>query len=762
MPNPSHRRRLVGAVATAVVVTAATSTIVVAQQARADAPVAAELQMQQGTTWWSGGQFTVRNESNAPRSWALSFSVPAGTFQNNSDWNTTATTKGDRVTVTPKNPTPAGTSVPISFGIAGTGTADLVVTACDVDGRQVGGCDTGAPGDTVAPSTPSALRADRTTATGTTLGWNASTDDTGVVGYEVTTTAAGDQDERIEQVTTTSTTLVGLTPETRYTSSVVALDASGNRSAAAKVTYTTEPETPPVDGKAPTVPTSLSATASGTTTLRATWNAATDDVAVTGYDVRIDGSRVIDAGDATRTDITGLSSDTSYRIEVRARDRAANHSAWSSPVTARTEGEQPSPSDHLVVEDGRSIAPVVPLGDADATWRSEGRWMSFSDFQPTGRYVSAGTELTLDVPSGLTTARVAIGMYTDSQAHPHKEFALRPGRSTVTAPVDGMVFLVNRATSGPIASVSVSGGKPVPTYLSGITARSDFDAQVAKWSSTPYVSIIGERIFGDFQRAVSLAPLGDNDPQELIDFWDANVDRTDEVFGFSRTASGVDRLTAHRLYISHVEYGAGYASAWDGRVTFSNRYGSAKDLLNHTEYAQHTMAHEIGHVYQLDQLRSGTFVELANEISALYALEKINGASAIDTPEVRKALADYRKTPIAQRHYADIADDRKLRMLMLDQLRRAFGDNFYAQLSHTIRQAIADGATLPYTGDQRFYALTASTAERDLRPFFAEWGIPLDSAVARDMAALPSLRTEPWTNTDRATDRLEWEVPPLS
>ncbi|MEU4392246.1 cellulase family glycosylhydrolase [Kribbella sp. NPDC023855] len=94
---------------------------------------------------------------------------------------------------------------------------------------------TSGPVDTTAPSTPTALRAGAVTATSIPLTWTASTDSTGVAGYDIYrgTTLVGTS-------TTTSYTATGLTPSTTYSFTVRARDLAGNVSAAsAAVTATT-------------------------------------------------------------------------------------------------------------------------------------------------------------------------------------------------------------------------------------------------------------------------------------------------------------------------------------------------------------------------------------------------------------------------------------------------------------------------------------------------------------------------------------------
>ena len=87
--------------------------------------------------------------------------------------------------------------------------------------------------DTVAPSTPT-LSISGTTTSGTNLSWTTSTDNVGVIGYNV-------YQNNVLKTTTTSTSLVvaGLSPSTLYNFYVVAKDAIGNLSVASNIVSTT-------------------------------------------------------------------------------------------------------------------------------------------------------------------------------------------------------------------------------------------------------------------------------------------------------------------------------------------------------------------------------------------------------------------------------------------------------------------------------------------------------------------------------------------
>ena len=90
------------------------------------------------------------------------------------------------------------------------------------------------------------------------------------------------------------------------------------------------------DTTAPSAPAGLTVTGTTSSTVSLSWTAATDNTAVTGYQVLRGGTQVGTTTGATGFTDTGLSAATAYSYTVRAVDAAGNTSAASSAVTATT------------------------------------------------------------------------------------------------------------------------------------------------------------------------------------------------------------------------------------------------------------------------------------------------------------------------------------------------------------------------------------------------------------------------------------------
>ncbi|KRD12665.1 endonuclease I [Flavobacterium sp. Root901] len=89
------------------------------------------------------------------------------------------------------------------------------------------------------------------------------------------------------------------------------------------------------DTTAPSAPTSLASTSKTASSITLSWNASTDNVGVTGYDVYANSVLKTTVSGVTAT-ITGLTASTAYSIYVKAKDAAGNASASSNTISVTT------------------------------------------------------------------------------------------------------------------------------------------------------------------------------------------------------------------------------------------------------------------------------------------------------------------------------------------------------------------------------------------------------------------------------------------
>ncbi|HJW31717.1 MAG TPA: LamG-like jellyroll fold domain-containing protein, partial [Saprospiraceae bacterium] len=185
--------------------------------------------------------------------------------------------------------------------------------------------------DVMPPSSPLGLAAD-VAFTNVDLSWDPSMDDdSGVAGYNVY------QNSKV--VATTTDTKFGFTglPElTSFEFGVSAIDSAGNESTVTTLTVVTGMDQTP-DTEAPTAPSNLKVLA-GANSAIFSWDASTDNRAVAGYVVTLDGNFVDSLPpDQLSIFIGGLDPSTLYTFEVYAYDAAGNNSEISDITESTTE-----------------------------------------------------------------------------------------------------------------------------------------------------------------------------------------------------------------------------------------------------------------------------------------------------------------------------------------------------------------------------------------------------------------------------------------
>ncbi len=181
--------------------------------------------------------------------------------------------------------------------------------------------------DLTPPSTPTGLSAAEVNYTSVKLTWDASTDDTGVSGYDVYR-----DEKKIMSVTGTSYTDKKLTPGTEYSYFIVAKDVTYNTSAYSKALSVSTIE----DTVAPSVPTGIVLSERCGTTLTIQYDASSDNAETTGYHIYRNGELVGNTRTTSYTD-GGLTANESYRYQISAYDVSGNESALSDEFEAYTQ-----------------------------------------------------------------------------------------------------------------------------------------------------------------------------------------------------------------------------------------------------------------------------------------------------------------------------------------------------------------------------------------------------------------------------------------
>lgn len=193
--------------------------------------------------------------------------------------------------------------------------------------------------ESTAPSRPSGITSSSTETT-IDLSWTASTSSIGVNGYNIYV----DGTPRTF-VSGTAYTLTDLLPYTQYQIEIEAIASDNTPSEKASVVIST------IDQTAPTTPSNLQGTTTEYT-ISLSWTASTDNVAVTGYSIFLNGERQKRVKTTSYT-LDGLDPSTSYLVEVEAYDASGNTSGKAN-ITLTT--MQPTGIDSAVSDNEISVS----------------------------------------------------------------------------------------------------------------------------------------------------------------------------------------------------------------------------------------------------------------------------------------------------------------------------------------------------------------------------------------------------------------------
>jgi Alpha-1,3-glucanase catalytic domain D2/Alpha-1,3-glucanase catalytic domain D1/F5/8 type C domain/CARDB/NedA-like, galactose-binding domain len=188
-----------------------------------------------------------------------------------------------------------------------------------------------AGGDTQPPTAPANLAFTQPASGQIRLTWNASTDNVGVTGYDIYA-----NNSLRASVNGSTLTYTDMQPDTAtVTYFVRAKDAAGNQSANSNSVTRTGSSN---DTMPPTAPTNLAFTQPASGQIRLTWNASTDNVGVTGYDIYANNSLRASVSGTTLTYTDSQPDSATVSYFVRAKDAMGNVSANSNTVTRTGSG----------------------------------------------------------------------------------------------------------------------------------------------------------------------------------------------------------------------------------------------------------------------------------------------------------------------------------------------------------------------------------------------------------------------------------------
>lgn len=247
--------------------------------------------------------------------------------------------------------------------------------------------------DTTSPVLTGAIVFSSVTASSFVAAWPKATDDKVVAAYEYNIGNGWFSNGEAQ-----GKSFTGLVPNTQYTVQVRAKDAAGNTSS------------PVISGSQLTLPDTIAPILIDTpkvsqvssTSALFNWTAATDNVAVAGYEYRLNSGGWLSVGVNTLS-LSGLTPATTYNLSIRAVDTAGNKSAESSPAIFTTLSDTPPTTP------GTPLFSNITYTGATAAWTAASDDVAVASYeysfnQTIGNWANVGNSLSATL-SGLAAGQ---------------------------------------------------------------------------------------------------------------------------------------------------------------------------------------------------------------------------------------------------------------------------------------------------------------------------------------------------------------------
>lgn len=252
----------------------------------------------------------------------------------------------------------------------------------------------GGSGDAAAPVLSGQLNSSAITAGGFTLTWPTATDNIGVAGYEYSVDGGVTY---INAGNVNSKAITGLQPATTYPCRVRAYDAVGLRSTPISASVSTSAS---ADSTLPTMNGTLTTTSITPTGFTMQWPAASDNVAIGGYDTSTDGGASwVDVGNVLARTVSGVASSTLFNLRVRAYDTSGNRAA--TPLSATVTTSAPTGDTTLPTMNGSITTSSVTSSGYVMSWPAASDNVAVTGYETStdggATWLDAGNVLTRTV-----------------------------------------------------------------------------------------------------------------------------------------------------------------------------------------------------------------------------------------------------------------------------------------------------------------------------------------------------------------------------
>ncbi|GAA3131529.1 hypothetical protein JOF29_007603 [Kribbella aluminosa] len=371
--------------------------------------------------------------------------------------------------------------------------------------------------------------------------------------------------------------------------------------------------------------------------------------------------------------------------------------------------------------------------------------LSASELRTTGFYLPASTALNVVVHTGLVPTLVIGAPDADARADfkSSREYPLQAGRNTVTDAGGGVVYLKLIGDSGRAKVTIGEQAQPMPYFVLGCTGEADFQRQLDE-RTTPYVEFVSPHAMITVERASALTYRAENHTDLLATYEDV-IRVEDATSGYDGSAPVHARLVHRYHFVGYPSAITGVgAYATHGHMSFPPPIQDRMLTVEGLRTRGWGIYHELGHQHQQITYKPSSLTEVTVNIyslavNAVFAT-KYGQQPRLHAPDAKTGRTPWQSAPGKLRSpgvdYGKTFDPYE-KLVMFEQLRLGFGDDFWPRLHQLVR------VERPYAGDytdevlrlRNLVVLCSRNAGHDLSDFFRAWGVPVDAEATAQLAA---------------------------
>lgn len=353
--------------------------------------------------------------------------------------------------------------------------------------------------------------------------------------------------------------------------------------------------------------------------------------------------------------------------------------------------------------------------------------LPYSDFTATALYLPANTvlKMTVEQLKGKNLPKLLIGTYNRYKNEEPRVIDLLVGENTIKAnQYGGLLYLRynfkdNIDTQSKVKVTFREGFTKAPHYILGKTTDADWQKQLNEYTEAPDVIMESEHAMMVYSRKLALE-WKDSNRDVVLKTVETIIDVEDKISGLDGSLA-IHKRPVHKILMTENNDDNYYMFAWYYGTAYNGKSGAQFAFTERIISEGWGPWHELGHMHQQYSWTWDEVVEATVNIYSLAVERTLNSPpSSLTKGKIWTQMGDFFN--IENRDFNNnLHANVFVRLCMFEQLRLAFGDEFYIKLHKRTREN--PPKNLDNQGKMSYFMKQSCLISgKDLSAFFKKWG----------------------------------------